>query len=107
LSLTVGILVAGIAIGLRAQSDDVRKKKQEPPDPLLSPRPASKPQGLLITQAKIKLDVMVNDAEGKPVLGLEPWEFKILDNGQPRKVVSFRRFTGSMLSRIHRSRWCW
>ena len=94
LSLTVGILVAGIAIGLTAQSDDVRKKKQEPPDPLLSPRPASKPQGLLITQAKIKLDVMVNDAEGKPVLGLEPWEFKILDNGQPRKVVSFRRFHG-------------
>lgn len=47
-----------------------------------------------IREGKIKLDVVVNDAAGNSVTGLEPWDFKILDNGQPRKLVSFRRFDG-------------
>ena len=28
------------------------------------------------------------------MLGLQPWDFKILDNNQPRKVMSFRAFDG-------------
>jgi len=81
-------------ISAGAQSGNGKKPKQEPPDPELSQRPAPKPQSLLIREGKIKLDVVVNDAAGKPVTGLEPWDFKILDNGQPRKLVSFRRFDG-------------
>ena len=38
--------------------------------------------------------MVVEDESGKPVMGLEPWDFKILDNGQARKVVSFRRYDG-------------
>jgi hypothetical protein len=41
---------------------------------------------------KVKLDVAVTDAAGKPVAGLQPWDFKLLDNGEPRKILSFRAF---------------
>ncbi len=61
-------------------------------DPVLAHRPPSKRKILLIPEGKIKLDVMVNDAAGKAVAGLQPWDFKILDNGQSRKVLSFRAF---------------
>jgi VWFA-related protein len=90
----VAILLVAAAISAGAQSDNTDKSKQEPPDPTFSQRPAPKPQSLLIPEGKIKLDVVVNDAAGKPVAGLEPWDFKIFDNGQPRKLVSFRRFDG-------------
>jgi VWFA-related protein len=87
-------LLAFFAISSGAQSGNANKSKQEPPDPQFSQRPAPNPQILLIREGKIKLDVVVNDAAGNPVMGLEPWDFKILDNGQPRKLVSFRRFDG-------------
>lgn len=89
---SIAILLAAFAFVAAAQNPD--KRKQEPPDPTLSERPAPKPQSLLIPQGKIKLDVMVNDPSGRPVTDLEPWDFKILDNGQPRKVLSFRKFDG-------------
>jgi len=43
---------------------------------------------------RISLDVQVNDAAGKAVPDLEPMDFSILDDGQPRKVLSFRRTDG-------------
>lgn len=91
-----GCLVACVAIcaGAIAQDDSRGMAKQEGPDPALSRRPNAKAPGLLIPEGKIKLDVVVNDAAGKPVFGLEPWDFKIMDYGQARKVVSFRRFDG-------------
>jgi VWFA-related protein len=36
----------------------------------------------------------VSDAAGKPVLGLEPSDFKLLDDNQPRRILSFRSFDG-------------
>ncbi len=67
---------------------------QAAPDPALTQRPLPKPQGPLAPAGKIKLDVVVDDGAGKPVTGLEPWDFKILDNGSPRKVLSFRSYDG-------------
>jgi VWFA-related protein len=43
---------------------------------------------------RILLDVVVTDASGKPVTGLEPSDFRLLDNNQPRKILSFRSFDG-------------
>jgi VWFA-related protein len=37
---------------------------------------------------------VVSDAAGKPVLGLEPSDFKLLDDNQPRRILSFRSFDG-------------
>ncbi|MFP5235275.1 MAG: VWA domain-containing protein [Acidobacteriota bacterium] len=39
------------------------------------------------------LDVTVTDAAGKPVSDLAPWDFTLLDNGQPARI---RTFSGSL-----------
>ena len=49
--------------------------------------------------ARINLDVLVTDKAGKPVADLEPMDFTLLDNGQPRKILSFRRTDGALGSR--------
>lgn len=84
------ILLCGVALHGAQQV-------QEPSDPVLNRRPAPRPQTSQIPEGKIRLDVVVSDAAGKPVLGLEPWDFKILDNSQPRKVLSFRGFDGTQV----------
>lgn len=93
--VSVCLLCIGIAIILQAQQPSaIASPAQQPRGPVLAKRPAPKAQTLLIPEGKIKLDVMVNDSAGKPVAGLEPWDFKILDNNQPRKLLSFRGFDG-------------
>jgi VWFA-related protein len=42
----------------------------------------------------IKLDVVATDSSGNPVAGLEPKDFRLLDNGQPRRILSFHAFDG-------------
>lgn len=69
-----------------------------PPNPVLTERPPPKAanlRGALTPEGHIKLDVVVNDAAGKPVTGLQPWDFKLLDNDAPRKILSFRAFNDS------------
>jgi hypothetical protein len=39
--------------------------------------------------ARINIDVLVTDGAGKPVSALEPPDFGIFDNDQPRKVLGF------------------
>src|ERR1035441_7501467 len=48
----------------------------------------------------IALDVLVTNRAGKPVAGLEPTDFTILDNNEPRKILAFRRTDGAIGSRI-------
>jgi VWFA-related protein len=43
----------------------------------------------------ITLDVVVADKAGKPVSGLDEQDFTLLDNKQPRKVVSFHAVQGA------------
>ena len=43
---------------------------------------------------KMTFDVAVTDKSGKPVHGLEQQDFTILDNKQPRKILSFRAVEG-------------
>ncbi len=44
--------------------------------------------------SRIGLDVLVTGKDGKPVGELEPSDFMLLDNGQPRKILGFRRTDG-------------
>jgi VWFA-related protein len=44
---------------------------------------------------RISLDVLVTGKDGKPLAGLEPTDFTLLDNGQPRRILSFRRTDGT------------
>ena len=54
----------------------------------ISPTPRDRPEGL------IHLDVVVTDAAGKPVSGLESADFSLLENGRPQKILSFDAFDG-------------
>jgi VWFA-related protein len=42
----------------------------------------------------ITLNVVANDKSGKPVAGLQQKDFTILDNKQPRPILSFREVSG-------------
>lgn len=44
---------------------------------------------------RLGVDVVVTDAQGKPVPGLQAQDFTVLDNGQPQKLVSFNAFDSS------------
>jgi VWFA-related protein len=47
-----------------------------------------------ISTGLIKLDVVATDSSGKTVSGLQPKDFTLLDNGQPRSILSFQAFDG-------------
>jgi VWFA-related protein len=67
------------------------------PDPVLAQRPTLKPpapHSVTTPEGRIHLDVVVIDAARKPALGLDPWDFKLLDDNQPRTILSFRSFDG-------------
>jgi hypothetical protein len=40
----------------------------------------------------MRIDVVVTDRAGQAVAGLKYSDFSLLDNGQPRKIISFRPF---------------
>jgi VWFA-related protein len=61
---------------------------------VLRPPPKSKALGAVTLEGSIRLDVLVSDAAGKPVFGLEPSDFKLLDDNRPRRILSFRSFDG-------------
>ena len=89
----LSVMTAGFNLVAIAQTNPPALAQQpESSDPSLSHRPSPSPPSPLIPEGKIKLDVVVDDSAGKPVPGLQPWDFKILDNSQPRKVMSFRAF---------------
>jgi VWFA-related protein len=70
-------------------------QKPEPPNPVLNERPPASPvpmQSVIEKAGSLKLDVVVKDAAGKPVAGLEPWDFSLFDNGKPQKILTFHGF---------------
>ena len=93
LGIALFVLTAGLTRLAVAQTNPAAPGQQpESSDPTLTHRPSPKPKSELMPEGKIKLDLVVDDGAGKSVPGLQPWDFKILDNGQPRKVMSFRAF---------------
>jgi VWFA-related protein len=53
------------------------------PDPLHDP-----------TQGMIRVDLVVGDKSGNPVVGLKQQDFVLRDNAQPGRIVSFQSFDG-------------
>jgi VWFA-related protein len=87
----------GLCFPMSGYSQEAASPVASPPDPVLvnrpPPRPADRPSAVT-PEGRIHLDVLVSDATGKPVLGLGPQDFRILDNNQPRKLLSFRSYDG-------------
>jgi len=48
----------------------------------------------------ISIDVVVEGKDGKPVAELEPTDLTLLDNGQPHKILGFRRTDGTTGNKV-------
>jgi VWFA-related protein len=108
-SLTAGSEANGAAAEAGAQEDTLSPAasaesasqlqpgpEARTPDPVLVPRPpAPKQAASVVREGRMSLDVVVNDAAGKPVRGLEPWDFKLLDNDRSTKILSFHSYDGA------------
>ena len=73
----------------------ISAQQAEPPNPVLNQRPPAKPApapNAIEAEGRVRLDIVVTDAAGAPVSGLEPWDFSLLDNDKPRKILTFRSF---------------
>jgi VWFA-related protein len=79
------VLLVGISHGALGQQNSATRSAPEDPPRSTAVNPA---EGLL------KLDVVVTDPSGKPVSGLKPTDFTLLDGGQAVKVVTFHAFDG-------------
>ncbi len=65
----------------------------ETPNPALKQRRAQ-PGTLVIRDGAIKINAVVTDAAGQPVMDLQPWDLKLMDNGKPERILSFKKFDG-------------
>jgi VWFA-related protein len=66
-------------------------------DPTLAQRPPAPPpgqRGAVTPEGSMHLDVRVTDRAGKPITGLGPQDFTLLDENKPRKILSFRSYDG-------------
>jgi VWFA-related protein len=75
-----------------AQQSAAPAAQQEQAHPELSQRPAPSPE---TPKGKIKIDVVVTDASGHPVAGLQQQDFTLLDNKKPQPILSFRAIDGA------------
>jgi hypothetical protein len=85
-----------------------RPQQSDPPDGTSSQptEPATPPSKVLMHRTpeererasqvarRIILNVVVTDASGKPVSGLQKTDFTLLDNHQPQQIVSFKGVEG-------------
>lgn len=76
----------------------ISAQQSEPLNPVLVERPPAKPAPaprVIAAEGRVQLDMVVTDTAGKPVTGLEPWDFSLLDNGKPQKILTFHAFNGT------------
>jgi hypothetical protein len=86
---TIGLLLsAAVAMG---QHSSLTSKSVQDPQAASESAPRSPAMN---ADGGIHLDVVVTDASGKPVAGLQQGDFNLLDDGKPQKIVSFTAFDG-------------
>lgn len=90
----LALCAAGSASAQQGASASEPLPQPGPSNPVLVHRPPPAQPKTATPAGRIQLDVVVTDAAGKPVTGLEPSDFRLLDNDQPRKILSFRSFDG-------------
>lgn len=63
--------------------------------PQLTPRTPGQREQRYVAQRRIQLHVVVKDASGKPLLGLKPEDFTVLDGNQAQKIAQFSEVQGA------------
>ena len=71
------------------------QQQSEPAPALQIPMLASLSPTYDAEEGLIKLDVVVTDKLGKPISGIARKDFKLLDNGQPDKILTFHAYNGT------------
>jgi VWFA-related protein len=77
----------------------IPKKKEEPPPP--APEKPKKIEGMpdysiRVDVPLVNLDVLVTSKDGQTIPGLKQENFKILEDGEPQKIVSFNQSQAPM-----------
>jgi VWFA-related protein len=105
------VALSPAALPLDAFSDEARVQESEPASsavaqtqskpaaddskgPALVHRPPPKARSKVTPEGRIHLDVVVSDANGSPIMGLQPWDFKLLDDDASRRILSFHSYGG-------------
>lgn len=91
LRLLALLLLIPVAVGQGATGQQSPLPSSGATDPQLKSRPAE-PAPAAPKPRRMQLDAVVTDAWSKPVTGLQPWDFKLIDNGHPSKILYFRAF---------------
>jgi len=89
LSICCGLPISLLVSSLPAQQAPAQ------PAPQLVPRTAAERQHTWDANHRVTLLVQVTDSSGKPVQGLSEHDFTVLDNQQPRSLLSFTAVRGA------------
>jgi len=85
-----------IAISCAGAQESSQKPQTAPSSPELKQRPLTAPEGeRAVVEGRMRLDVVVTDATGNPVAGLEAKDFSLADNSQAQEIVSFQAADGA------------
>ena len=84
----------GLALWVWGGTQGVRGQQGVPAAPALRQRSAMPIRTLVIPDGAVKINAIVTDARGNAVLDLQPWDLKLLDNGKPARILSFKKFDG-------------
>ena len=92
--------IVGVALWLFSSLGAASQTRQPPsdPSPRLIPRTQAEREQRFLTQHRIILNAEVADASGKATTDLQPADFTLYDNDQPRKLVSLSRAKGDSAS---------
>jgi VWFA-related protein len=93
-SVAVASFFLSAALPCCAQQAGTSPTTRDPVLVLRPPASAPNPPSPIAAEGHIRLDVTVTDASGNPVSSLQPWDFTVLDNDKPSKILSFRSFDG-------------
>src|ERR1017187_8928884 len=93
----LALISSSLLITLSPSSPNVAQAAQTTPTSGAPPAPASIDvpdiQTLHVTAREVVVDVMVTDAQGNSVNGLQQSDFSIEENGHPQTIRSFREYT--------------
>jgi VWFA-related protein len=94
-ALSLLFWLSSVAFAQHSPAPERYPPSQDPPDqkhPALSHRSPLPPGA---REGQIQMDVLVTDAAGRPVAGLERGDFTLLDDKKPQPIRFFRAFDGS------------
>jgi VWFA-related protein len=93
----LALISSSLLITLSTSIPNVAQAAQNTPTSGAPPAPASIDvpdiQTLHVTAREVVVDVMVTDAQGNSVNGLQQSDFSIEENGHPQTIRSFREYT--------------